>query len=191
MSGSGISWAICTSAPCSRQITTPAPHHSVFTGRMPFLPPNQQRQSTEGNRNTNNIKIAVKMPIYAGKMCDTLTLQKNCRNKQNMWQLHICTKLTCLVKWLWEHSWLAVGWLWHTATVSDNIPFTSIGQLSLASLRGRLIEYQLRLGKGGNVTSAGWQVTLCDPMWHVSSRSGVATLQTAMLLIRGCRRRES
>jgi len=33
---------------CSRQITTPAPHHSVFTGWMPFLLPNQQRQSTEG-----------------------------------------------------------------------------------------------------------------------------------------------
>jgi len=32
----------------------------------------------------------------------------------------------------------------------------------------------------GNVTSAGWQVTLCDPMWHVSSRSGVATLRTAI-----------
>ena len=46
--GSGISWAICKSAPCSRQITMPTPHHSVFTGRMPFLPPNQQRQSTEG-----------------------------------------------------------------------------------------------------------------------------------------------
>ena len=29
-------------------------------------------------------------------------------------------------------------------------------------------------GKGGNVTSAGWQVTLCDPIWHVSSRSGEA-----------------
>jgi len=27
-SGSGISWAVCKSAPCSRQITTPAPHHS-------------------------------------------------------------------------------------------------------------------------------------------------------------------
>jgi len=27
----------------------PAPHHSVFKGRMPFLPPNQQRQSTEGS----------------------------------------------------------------------------------------------------------------------------------------------
>ena len=30
MSGSGISWAICKTAPGSRQITTPAPHHSVF-----------------------------------------------------------------------------------------------------------------------------------------------------------------
>ena len=29
MSGSGISWATCQSAPRSRQITTPAPHHSV------------------------------------------------------------------------------------------------------------------------------------------------------------------
>jgi len=29
-------------------------------------------------------------------------------------------------------------------------------------------------GKGGNVTSAGWQVTLCDRVWHVSSRSGKA-----------------
>ena len=36
-------------------------------------------------------------------------------------------------------------------------------------------------GKGGNVTSAGWQVTLCDPMWR--SRSGVATLRTAIHLL--------
>ena len=27
VSGSGISWAVCKSAPRSRQITTPAPHH--------------------------------------------------------------------------------------------------------------------------------------------------------------------
>ena len=49
VSGSGIRWAICKSAPRYRQITTPAPHHSVFTGQMPFLLPNQQRQSAEGN----------------------------------------------------------------------------------------------------------------------------------------------
>jgi len=49
VSGSGISYAICKSAACPRQMTTPAPHHSVFTGQMPLiLPPNQQRQSTEG-----------------------------------------------------------------------------------------------------------------------------------------------
>ena len=38
-------------------------------------------------------------------------------------------------------------------------------------------------GKGGNVTSATWQVTLCDPTWHVSSRSSVATLRTAIHLL--------
>jgi len=32
VSGSGISWVICKSAPRSRQITMPAPHHSVFYG---------------------------------------------------------------------------------------------------------------------------------------------------------------
>ena len=30
VSSSGISWAVCKSAPRSRQTTTPAPHHSVF-----------------------------------------------------------------------------------------------------------------------------------------------------------------
>jgi len=47
VSGIGISWAICKSAPLSRQ---PRQHPTTqfFTGRMPFLPPNQQRQSTEG-----------------------------------------------------------------------------------------------------------------------------------------------
>jgi len=42
----GISWVIRTqSAPRSRHITTPTPHHSIFTGRMVFLTPNQQCQS--------------------------------------------------------------------------------------------------------------------------------------------------
>ena len=49
VSGSGISWAICKSAPRSRQITMPATHCSVFLqAGCPSLPPNQQRQSTEG-----------------------------------------------------------------------------------------------------------------------------------------------
>jgi hypothetical protein len=35
-------------------------------------------------------------------------------------------------------------------------------------------------GKGGKVTSAGWQVTLCDPVWHVISRSGETARETAL-----------
>ena len=52
LDGSGISWTMCKqSAPCSRHITTSTPHHSIFTGRMLFLTPNQQCQSTEGTNN--------------------------------------------------------------------------------------------------------------------------------------------
>jgi len=44
-SGSDISWAICKSQADNHASTPPL---KFFTGRMPFLPPNQQRQSTEG-----------------------------------------------------------------------------------------------------------------------------------------------
>jgi len=50
----------------------PAPHYSVFfTGRMPFLPPNQQRQSTEGIQSTTKGEIRVGI---AGQML-TLTVR--------------------------------------------------------------------------------------------------------------------
>ena len=46
--GSGISWTIWKqSAPHCRQITTLTPHQSMFTGRMRFLTPNQQYQSSD------------------------------------------------------------------------------------------------------------------------------------------------
>ena len=44
VSGSGMSWAIYKSAHCSRQITTPAPHHSVFY-RPDALPATQPTAS--------------------------------------------------------------------------------------------------------------------------------------------------
>ena len=47
--GSGISWTIRKqSALRCKWIITPATHHSIFAGRMHFLTPNQQCQSTEG-----------------------------------------------------------------------------------------------------------------------------------------------
>jgi len=44
VSGSGISWAVCKSAPRSRQITMPAPHHSIFY-RLDALPAAQPTAS--------------------------------------------------------------------------------------------------------------------------------------------------
>jgi len=44
VSASGINWAICKSAPHSRQITMPAPHHSVFY-RPDALPATQPTAS--------------------------------------------------------------------------------------------------------------------------------------------------
>ena len=72
VSDSGNSWAICKSAPRFRQITTPAAHHSVFTGRMPLLPPNQQRQSTEGKHRWKLLTISTQW-----KSCNVYAQQLN------------------------------------------------------------------------------------------------------------------
>jgi len=49
-------WTIC----CSRQIATSTPRHSIFTGRMLFLTPNQQCQNTEGKTNySQNYDISI------------------------------------------------------------------------------------------------------------------------------------
>jgi len=53
-----------------------------------------------------------------------------------------------------------------------------LGKLSLASLRVAKSCTSFGWGKGENVTSTGWQVTLCHPTWHVSSRSSEAGLLT-------------
>jgi len=53
-----IIWAICKFAPRPRQTATPTSHHSVvFTGQMPFLPPNQQHQNTEGNAHPSHFYL--------------------------------------------------------------------------------------------------------------------------------------
>ena len=63
------------------------------------------------------------------------------------------------------------------------MPLLLLGQLNPASLWVVKSSTSFGWGKGGNVSSAGWQVTLGDPMWLVSSRSGVATLRAAIHLL--------
>jgi len=81
MSGDSISQAICKSAPHSRHITMPAPHHSFFTGRMPFLLSNQQRQSTEGTHKIINMNLNWLCQCLLVRVCPAL---------------HLCTPVTCL-----------------------------------------------------------------------------------------------
>ena len=50
---------------------------------------------------------------------------------------------------------------------------SQLGQLSLGVAKSST---GFGWGKGWNVTSAGWQVVLCDPIWQVSSSSGVSEL---------------
>jgi len=74
---------------------------------------------------------------------------------------------------------LVLGWV--TVFLSEHsiqswCVTSQLGQLSLASLRVAKSSASLGWGKGWNVTSAGWQVTLYDPIWHVSFGTGVATL---------------
>jgi len=59
VSGSGISWTICKSAPRSRQITMPAPHHSVFY-RPDALPATQPTTSKHWKQLSTNCVIVVK-----------------------------------------------------------------------------------------------------------------------------------
>ena len=63
-------------------------------------------------------------------------------------------------------------------SISSHTPVTRSTQHCILS--GSVTKSSVNLGE--NVTSAGWQVTLCDPIRHVSSRRGLATLRTAIHL---------
>jgi len=54
---------VCTSLQADNHASTPP--LSFFTGRRPFLPPNQQRQSTEGNGNRES-QLKVLYNIHEG-----------------------------------------------------------------------------------------------------------------------------
>ena len=101
VSGSGISWAICKSAPRSRQIDNhTSTHHSVFAGQMPFLPPSQGRQSTEGTFLTSYSK---------NKNCHHFLKHSVCTKKQ----VHLCKQ---------KQKMFEKYFLPHSSTVNPAIP---------------------------------------------------------------------
>jgi len=64
--------AVASAGPCASLHLAPdrQPHQhpttQFFTGRMPFLPPNQQRQSTEGLSTTHSLEENVCYDIRSG-----------------------------------------------------------------------------------------------------------------------------
>jgi len=62
---------VCTSLQTDNHASTPP--LKFFTGRMPFLPPNQQRQSTEGTFLYSN---AIKINIMSKYTASTKKLHK-------------------------------------------------------------------------------------------------------------------
>ena len=59
-SGNGTSWAICKYAPRSRQITTPAPHYSVFYRpyALPAAQPTASKHWRNKRQNTSKSKFS-------------------------------------------------------------------------------------------------------------------------------------
>ena len=59
--GSGISWAICKSVPCSRQITTPASQCSVFyrPGALPVAQPTASKHWRQNAIHQRIVKITL------------------------------------------------------------------------------------------------------------------------------------
>ena len=76
MSGSGTSWAICKSAPRSRQITMPASHQSVFY-RLDALPAAQLKASKHWRHTSTKVHFQKSIPTYSW----FITLMASCAQK--------------------------------------------------------------------------------------------------------------
>ena len=85
--GSGISWTICKSfAPCSRQITTPGPHHSIFlqAGCPSCRPTNSVKALKAMCKMTSLIKPEVHDDIFHCRLRRTEPWpQATCRPTEN------------------------------------------------------------------------------------------------------------
>jgi len=95
---SGISWAICKSAPCSRQITMPVPHHSVFLqAGCPSC--RQQCQSTAATEHSEN---AFKIWRTDKEEQWDMHQQSQNQNKVNKWQQDLTNRLRSFLQSLVE-----------------------------------------------------------------------------------------
>ena len=84
------------SAPRSRQITTPAFHHSIFTGRMLFLMPNQQCRSTDGKYSLKHFTMFAEFSILLA-LCNGQLSVSCCDIESDIFALCICN-ISCFYR---------------------------------------------------------------------------------------------
>ena len=114
-----------------------------------------------------NFSLGLRSKFWLRKCGQSTSTVSTCNtNKQ---QLLVCVDNTC-----WRWTWLS--------TVNGQLSTVDHTQHpALDTVRRAFGIDVAHLLVCGNVTSAGWQVILCDPIWHVSSRSGVVLVaQTAI-----------
>jgi len=93
VSGSGISWAICKSAPSSRQITMPAPHHSVFY-RSDALPAAQPTMSKHWRPHRNSVGNPNTLDAVSKGMQTSLKQNPPVLNQRNLFTCLYTQKYT-------------------------------------------------------------------------------------------------
>jgi len=156
VSGCGISWAICIYAHRSRQITTPAPHNSVFTGWMPFLPPNQQCQSTEGNVNDKvscNIDNISSHHVVSMLLCRSI----GCIGGQRTWQAFAYQEL----QETWDQATMTTEyqWLFETMLLLLSVPIASWNSiLQLQTGKNKQVQKLYHMKKLTNKCKEFWPV---------------------------------
>ena len=81
VSGNGVSWVVCKSAPCSRQTTMPAPHRSVFyspschpTNSVKALKANSVKALKTKSRKSKEVKLT--NVIYVRYLTDSIWFYK-------------------------------------------------------------------------------------------------------------------
>ena len=91
VSGSGISWAMCKSASRTRQITMPAPHHSVFyrPDALPATQPTASKHWRLTSRLVGKVKTHGRNPnqSYLGSVLSVCTMYQL--------SINICCRCPC------------------------------------------------------------------------------------------------
>ena len=114
VSGSGISWAICKSAPHSRQITTPTSHHSVFyrPDALTATQPTASKHWREGMENHHSQLTQRQMLLQVNKAvyCSYMQ-QRRSRAVRHAWTWRIRRAAVCLARGrhimlMWRRYWL-------------------------------------------------------------------------------------